>query len=95
MIINDEDWERGNPGAPPHVQRMWELCDWDSFPDDASDEKPYLWHPIKGAWVTIEDAVLFDSKRELAALQQKDLLSAVEIAEAESLSAQIKELEEA
>ena len=92
MIINDEDWERGNPGAPPHVQRMWELCDWDSFPDDASDEKPYLWHPIKGAWVTIEDAVLFDSKRELAFLQNIDQssLSVVEVAE---LQARIKELE--
>tara|TARA_X000001036_G_scaffold286478_1_gene266117 strand:+ start:1793 stop:2077 length:285 start_codon:yes stop_codon:yes gene_type:complete len=92
MIINDEDWERGNPGAPPHVQRMWELCDWDSFPDDASDEKPYLWHPIKGAWVTIEDAVLFDSERELAALQNIDqsLLSVVEVTE---LQARIKKLE--
>ena len=53
-IIPDEDWTRGDPAAPPHVKDMWGRPDWDSFQEDASEEKPYGWNWLTGTWQTAE-----------------------------------------
>lgn len=94
MSFNDviDGFTRGDRNAPPQVWAMWETPDMSTFPDDASDENPYMWHPAQGAWATINNIERFNLELQLADLQQIDqsLLSVVEVTE---LQARIKKLE--
>jgi hypothetical protein len=50
-----EGFTRGDPLAPPQIWAIWGIPDESTFPDDASDENPYMWDVTQGAWVTIDN----------------------------------------
>jgi|TARA_R110002167_G_scaffold223640_1_gene428943 hypothetical protein len=54
MSFNDviDGFIRGDPLAPPIVWAMWGTPDQSTFPDDASEDTPYIWDVVQGAWVT-------------------------------------------
>jgi len=57
MSSNDEidGFKRGDRKAPPQVWAVWRTPDNSTFPDDASEEKPYMWDASEGEWVTLEN----------------------------------------
>lgn len=57
MSFNDiiDGFTRGDRNAPPQIWAMWQTPDESTFPDDASDENPYMWDATQGAWVTIDN----------------------------------------
>ncbi len=50
-----DGFERGDQSAPPQIWAMWETPDISTFPDDASEEKPYMWDAAQGTWVTLDN----------------------------------------
>tara|TARA_B100002052_G_C15780849_1_gene551507 strand:- start:104 stop:454 length:351 start_codon:yes stop_codon:yes gene_type:complete len=90
-----EDWSTYPGDVPDHwdeTEEKWKNADGTDY---EGPDQTHFWDPNTGRWLNATSPERFDLELRLAALQHKDSLSAEEIAEAESLAAQIKELEEA